>query len=155
MVITAVLMEENPGSKLADVARLMRRSFDARARSIGVTRPQWQVLSQLRRHEGINQGKLADLLEVEPITVCRMVDRLQDADLVERRTDPADRRSWRLFLTIKAHELLGQLRPLADELLDEAFEGIELAERSQLLATLDRMRLNLTRRPPEPMVSHG
>lgn len=148
-------MEENPGSKLADVARLMRRSFDARARSIGVTRPQWQVLSQLRRHEGINQGKLAELLEVEPITVCRMVDRLQDADLVERRTDPADRRSWRLFLTAKAHELLGQLRPLAEELLDEAFDGIEMAERSQLLATLDRMRLNLTRRPPEPMVSHG
>ncbi|MFZ4746494.1 MAG: MarR family winged helix-turn-helix transcriptional regulator [Sphingomonas sp.] len=140
---------------LADVARLMRRSFDARARSISVTRPQWQVLSLLRRHEGINQGKLADLLEVEPITVCRMVDRLQDADLVERRTDPADRRSWRLFLTDKAHDLLGQLRPLADELLEQAFEGIDAAERVRLLATLDRMRLNLTRRPPETMVSHG
>lgn len=148
-------MEDNPGSMLADVARLMRRSFDARARSISVTRPQWQVLSLLRRHEGINQGKLADLLEVEPITVCRMVDRLQDADLVERRTDPADRRSWRLFLTDKAHDLLGQLRPLADELLEQAFEGIDAAERVRLLATLDRMRLNLTRRPPETMVSHG
>lgn len=140
---------------LADVARLMRRSFDARARSIGVTRPQWQVLSLLRRHEGINQGKLADLLEVEPITVCRMVDRLQEADLVERRPDPADRRSWRLFLTGKAHELLGQLRPLAEEMIDLAFEGIEQTDRTRLLATLDRMRLNLTRRPPEPMVSHG
>jgi len=148
-------MEDNSGSMLADVARLMRRSFDARARSISVTRPQWQVLSLLRRHEGINQGKLADLLEVEPITVCRMVDRLQDADLVERRTDPADRRSWRLFLTDKAHDLLGQLRPLADELLEQAFEGIDAAERVRLLATLDRMRLNLTRRPPETMVSHG
>jgi DNA-binding MarR family transcriptional regulator len=148
-------MDENPGSMLADVARLMRRSFDARARSIGVTRPQWQVLSLLRRHEGINQGKLADLLEVEPITVCRMVDRLQEADLVERRTDPADRRSWRLFLTKKAQELLGQLKPLADELLEQAFEGVEATERVRLLATLDRMRLNLTRRPPESMVSHG
>jgi DNA-binding MarR family transcriptional regulator len=148
-------MDENPGSMLADVARLMRRSFDARARSIGVTRPQWQVLSLLRRHEGINQGKLADLLEVEPITVCRMIDRLQEADLVERRTDPADRRSWRLFLTDKAHDLLGHLRPLANELLEQAFEGIDAAERVRLLATLDRMRLNLTRRPPETMVSHG
>jgi DNA-binding MarR family transcriptional regulator len=148
-------MEENPGSRLADVSRLMRRSFDARARGIGVTRPQWQVLSALRRHEGINQGKLADLLDVEPITVCRMVDRLQEASLVERRTDPTDRRSWRLFLTAKAHELLGQLRPLADELLEQAFEGVEETERVRLMATLDRMRLNLTRRPHDSLVSHG
>jgi DNA-binding MarR family transcriptional regulator len=148
-------MEENPGSLLADVSRLMRRSFDARARSIGVTRPQWQVLSALRRNEGTNQGRLADLLEVEPITVCRMVDRLQEASLVERRTDPSDRRSWRLFLTAKAHDLLGQLRPLADELLEEAFEGVEGPERVRLMATLDRMRLNLTRRPSDSMVSHG
>jgi DNA-binding MarR family transcriptional regulator len=148
-------MDENPGSRLADVARLMRRSFDARARGIGVTRPQWQVLSALRRHEGVNQGKLADLLDVEPITVCRMVDRLQEADLVERRTDPADRRSWRLFLTAKAHELLGHLRPLADEMLEEAFEGVEEADRARLMTTLDRIHQNLSRRSPEPMVSHG
>ena len=95
-------MDENLAAMLADTARLMRRSFDARARQIGVTRPQWRVLSVLRRHEGINQGGLAELLEVEPITVCRMVDRLQEAGLVERRPDPADRRSWRLFLTAKA-----------------------------------------------------
>jgi DNA-binding MarR family transcriptional regulator len=148
-------MDENPGSRLADVARLMRRSFDARARGIGVTRPQWQVLSALRRHEGVNQGKLADLLDVEPITVCRMVDRLQEADLVERRTDPADRRSWRLFLTAKAHELLGHLRPLADEMLEEAFEGVEEADRARLMTTLDRIHQNLSRRSPEPLVSHG
>jgi DNA-binding MarR family transcriptional regulator len=152
-------MDENPGSRLADVSRLMRRSFDARARGIGVTRPQWQVLSALRRHEGINQGRLADLLDVEPITVCRMVDRLQEADLVERRTDPADRRSWRLFLTAKARAMLGQLRPLADELLEQAFDGVGDADRTQLMATLDRIHQNLSRRAPgalgEPMVSHG
>jgi DNA-binding MarR family transcriptional regulator len=84
-----------------------------------------------------------------------MLDRLQEADLVERRTDPADRRSWRLFLTGKAHELLGELRPLAEEMIDIAFEGIDDADRLRLMMTLDRMRLNLTRRPPEPMVSHG
>jgi DNA-binding MarR family transcriptional regulator len=152
-------MAEYSGSILADVARLMRRSFDARARGIGVTRPQWQVLSALRCHEGVTQGKLADLLDVEPITVCRMVDRLQEADLVERRSDPADRRSWRLYLTAKAHDLLGHLRPLADEMLEEAFEGVEDADRIRLMATLERVRQNLTRRPPgsvgEPMVSHG
>ncbi|UVO52663.1 MarR family winged helix-turn-helix transcriptional regulator [Sphingomonas sp. SUN039] len=148
-------MDENPGSRLADVARLMRRSFDARARGIGVTRPQWQVLSALRRHEGVNQGKLADLLDVEPITVCRMVDRLQEADLVERRTDPADRRSWRLYLTAKAHDLLGHLRPLAEEMIEEAFDGVDQNDRVRLMATLDRIHQNLSRRPPEPMVSHG
>jgi DNA-binding MarR family transcriptional regulator len=148
-------MEDNPGSRLADVARLMRRSFDARARSIGVTRPQWQVLSALRRYEGVNQVKLADLLDVEPITVCRMVDRLQEADLVERRADPADRRSWRLFLTSKAQALLAQLRPLAEELLEEAFEGVGTDDRIRLMATLDRIHQNLSRKSPEPMVSHG
>ena len=103
-------MNENLAAVLSDVSRLMRREFDARARDIGVTRPQWQVLTVLRRNEGVNQGGLADLLEVEPITVCRMVDRLQEADLVERRADPADRRSWRLFLTSKAQALLMSMR---------------------------------------------
>ena len=148
-------MEENIGSLLADVSRLVRRSFDERARSIGVTRPQWQVLVVLRRNEGINQGGLADLLEVEPITVCRMVDRLQDAELVERRPDPADRRSWRLHLTGKAHLLLEQLLPLSSAMFAQALEGVGEADHAALLATLDRIRQNLTRRPAEPMVSNG
>lgn len=148
-------MIENVASILSDVSRLMRREFDARARDIGATRPQWQVLTTLRRHEGTNQGGLAELLDVEPISVCRMVDRLQEADLVERRADPADRRSWRLFLTPKAHVLLGELRPLAEAMIDEALEGIAEAERAALRATLERMRQNLSRRTPEPLVSHG
>lgn len=148
-------MKDNLGSVLADVSRLMRRSFDARARDIGVTRPQWQVLSVLVRNEGINQGGLAEILEVEPITVCRMVDRLQDAELVERRPDPSDRRSWRLFLTVKAQDMLGHLRPLADDMLEQALDGVDPVDRGQLMATLDRIRLNLSRRPIEPMASHG
>lgn len=148
-------MDESIAALMSDVSRLMRRSFDARAREIGVTRPQWQVLSVLRRHEGINQGGLADILEVEPITVCRMVDRLQDADLVERRPDPADRRSWRLFLSAKAHELLQTLRPLADEMIEQALEGVGESDRKVLRVSLDRIRLNLTQRPASPVVSHG
>jgi DNA-binding MarR family transcriptional regulator len=148
-------MEENLGSVVGDVSRLMRRSFDARARDIGVTRAQWQVLSVLLRHEGVNQGGLADILEVEPITICRMVDRLQEADLVERRPDPADRRSWRLFLTGKAHALLAELRPLADDMLQQALDGLDAGERATLMATLDHIRQNLLRRPAEPLVSHG
>ena len=139
-------MDENSGTMLAQVSRLLRRSFDARARGIGVTRPQWQVLSLLSFNAGINQGGLAELLEVEPITLGRMIDRLQDANLVERRPDPADRRAWRLFLTDKGQTLLDQLRPFALETYDIALEGIDEAERSLLMATLGRMRANLSRR---------
>jgi DNA-binding MarR family transcriptional regulator len=148
-------MNENLASILSDVARLVRREFDARARDIGVTRPQWQVLTVLRRHEGVNQGGLADLLEVEPITVCRMVDRLQEAELVERRADPADRRSWRLFLTGKAEALLAQLRPFADDMIEDALFGVTEGNRAILRQVLEQMRQNLSRRPVEPMVSHG
>jgi DNA-binding MarR family transcriptional regulator len=148
-------MEENLASMLADAARLMRRAFDARARDIGVTRPQWQVLVALKRREGINQGGLAEVLEVEPITVCRMVDRLQESGLVERRPDPADRRSWRLFLTPKAGQLLDQLRPMAEDMLGQALDGVTEDDRASLAATLDRIRANLVRRPAEVQVAHG
>lgn len=150
-----MLMDDNLAAMLSDTARLMRRSFDARARQIGVTRPQWRVLSVLRRFEGINQGGLAELLEVEPITVCRMIDRLQEAELVERRPDPDDRRSWLLFLTPKAQALLDQLRPLAEEMLDEALEGVSMNDRAILAASLDQMRRNLARKPVQPLASHG
>ncbi len=131
---------------LGQVARLMRRAFDERARTIGATRPQWQVLSLLRSHEGINQGGLAEMLEVEPITLGRMIDRLQEADLVERRADPADRRAWRLYLTNKARELLDRLRPLAEEMIESALEGIPIEDRDRMMGSLERMRQNLTRR---------
>jgi DNA-binding MarR family transcriptional regulator len=140
---------------IAQVARLMRRSFDERARSIGVTRPQWQVISLLARNEGINQGGLADLLEVEPITLGRMIDRLQEAGLVERRADPADRRAWRLYLAGPAANLIEQLRPLAEETLEFALDGVDAARRGELMTALDRMRANLTRRPNGGEVVNG
>ena len=109
------MSDDNVGTLIGQVSRLMRRSFDERARGIGVTRPQWQVLTLLARHEGINQGGLAEILEVEPITLGRMIDRLQDADLVERRADPADRRAWRLHITPNGNALLTALLPFATE----------------------------------------
>ncbi len=148
-------MDDNLGSMVSDVTRLIRRSFDERARGIGVTRPQWRVLSVLLRHEGINQGGLAELLEVEPITLCRMVDRLQEGDLVERRPDPADRRAWRLHLTERARQLLEQLRPLAETMFADAFEGLSPAEQQQMMAGLDRVRQNLSRKTQSPVASHG
>jgi DNA-binding MarR family transcriptional regulator len=148
-------MDENLFSKIGDVSRLARRSFDARARQIGVTRQQWQVLVTLRRHEGVNQGGLAELLDVEPISVCRMVDRLQEADLVERRPDPADRRSWRLFLTAKAQDLLAQLRPMAEGMEAQALEGISSEQHRELCRLLDAIRSNLAPANPAGLVSHG
>jgi DNA-binding MarR family transcriptional regulator len=146
---------ENIGSILADTSRLMRRAFDARARAIGVTRPQWQVLVTLKRHEGINQGGLAEQLDVEPITVCRMVDRLQDAGLVERRADAADRRSWRLHLTLRAHDLLDQLRPLAEAMIEEALDGIDNEDRERLNHLLEKVRQNLSRQMLEQAAANG
>jgi DNA-binding MarR family transcriptional regulator len=146
-------MSDSLGILLADTARLMRLSFDQRARSIGVTRPQWRVLTMLVRYEGQNQGAIADLLEVEPITLCRMVDRLAEAGLVERRSDPNDRRAWRLYLTDKARPLLAELRVLADSLFAEALAGISAPEQDHLHTMLETIRGNVSRRTPE--VAHG
>lgn len=142
-------MTESMGFLIADASRLMRRNFDGRARSIGVTGPQWRVLTALARNAGINQGGLAEFLEVEPITLCRMVDRLQEAGLVERRADPNDRRAWQLYLTDRAHPLLSQLKELAAGLIDEALEGFEEDEKAQFMAMLERIRSNLSRKNNE------
>lgn len=139
-------MDENFGTLLAQVSRLLRRSFDERARGIGVTRPQWQVLSLLLHYAGSNQGTLAEILEVEPITLGRMIDRLQEAGMVERRADPTDRRAWRIFLTAKGEGLLEMLRPFGNETVDAALEGVSPDERDQLMTTLARVRTNLSRK---------
>jgi DNA-binding MarR family transcriptional regulator len=148
-------MDENIGTLLAQVSRLLRRSFDERARGIGVTRPQWQVLGLLKLHAGSNQGALAEMLEVEPITLGRMIDRLSEAELVERQADPADRRAWRIFLTDKGEDLLGQLRPFGRETIANALEGVAEADRAQLMATLERVRSNLSRKAPNDLAANG
>jgi DNA-binding MarR family transcriptional regulator len=148
-------MDANIGTMLAQVSRLLRRSFDARARDMGVTRAQWQVLGVLFYNAGINQGGLAELLEVEPITAGRMIDRLQDAQMVERRADPADRRAWRLHLTDKGQRLLDELRPFAHETYEIALEGVSEAERAALMETLGRMRANLSRRQALDIAANG
>lgn len=139
-------MDENIAMLMAQVSRLMRRAFDEKARQIGMTRPQWQVISILSHNEGINQGGLAEILEVEPITLGRMIDRLQEAALVDRRPDPADRRAWRLHLTDKAQDLLVNLRPLALETIDAAQEGLTQPEKDCVLKAMKVMRANLSRK---------
>ncbi len=131
---------------LGDTSRLLRRRFDAKARSLGVSRAQWQVLFALSRNEGINQTGLAEYLEVETITLCRMVDRLEEAALVERRADPADRRAWRLHLTATAHPLLEKLRGIGEEVVDEARAGLDPATVAAVMAALVAIRTNLSSR---------
>lgn len=128
---------------ISDVSRLMRKRFDERARLIGATRPQWRTLAMVSRNEGINQGGLAELLEIEPITLCRMIDRLEEAGKVERRRDPEDRRAWRIYLTEKAHPMIEQLRTIANELTEEALDGIPDDHRAIMTDALQKMRVNL------------
>ena len=136
-------MSDGIGILMSDAARLLRRRFDDRARAIGVTRAQWRTLVVLSRNEGANQGQLAELLEVEPITLCRMIDRLAEAGHVERRRDPADRRAWNIYLTDRSRPLLDRLRLIADEVVGEALAGVDEATQALLTRSLDRIRANL------------
>ena len=136
-------MSDNIGFVIGDISRLIRRTFDKRAKAIGVTRPQWRVLTWLKRHEGINQSALAEMLELDAMTLCRMVDRLQDAQLIERRPDPADRRAWQLFLTTEGIALSNQLEPIGEQLLQEALTDMPDNDREQLLTLLELFRSNL------------
>ncbi len=146
-------MSDSLGFLISDVSRLMRRRFDERARLVGATRAQWKTLVTLSRNEGINQGGLAELLEVEPITLCRMVDRLEESGMVERRRDPADRRAWRIHLTDAARPVLEQLRGHADQMFAAAFDGLDDEDRTRLTAALERVRTNLTDLPKD--AAHG
>ena len=148
-------MTETFGFLLSDTSRLMRRRFDERARSLGATRAQWKALFGLSRHEGINQGGLADILEVEPITLCRMVDRLEEAGLVERRRDPNDRRAWRLYLSDKARPILDELQETGAELAAQALRGIPQEKIDQLSDVLNAIRQNLAELPHHKDAAHG
>lgn len=148
-------MSDSIGFLLSDTARLLRRRFDERARAIGVTRAQWRTLTVLSRNEGATQGALAELLEVEPITLCRMIDRLEEAGHVERRRAPADRRAWNIYLTDRSRPLLDQLRGLGEEVVGNALAGLNSAERAALTRSLERLRSNLTIAPDEDQAAHG
>jgi DNA-binding MarR family transcriptional regulator len=142
-------MSDDIGFLLGDAARLLRRAFDERARTMGVTRPQWRVLALLKRFDGSTQVTIADMLEVEPITLGRMIDRLQDAELVERRADPKDRRAWRLHLTAKGRAKITELQPTASAMFAEALNGISEAKQTELEEMLNIIRSNLARKPME------
>lgn len=147
------LGKETIGFLLNDAARLMRREFERRARPLGLTRAQWQTLFHLARNEGCNQATLAELLEVEPITLARLIDRLEANGLVERRHDPSDRRARLLFLGAHALPLLEQLRAVGAETREVALAGIGDEERAQLMTLLTKIRANLSGRDSAAMAA--
>jgi DNA-binding MarR family transcriptional regulator len=142
-------MSSNVAFLATDVGRLFRKRFNVAARQLGVTGAQWRMLAAIRRTPGINQGAIAAWLEVEAITAGRMVDRLEKAGLVERRDDPCDRRTWRLFLTEQADQHMNHLSEFADVVFAEALVGFSDAEHVTLLSLLDRVRANLSENIPE------
>jgi DNA-binding MarR family transcriptional regulator len=139
-------MDRNFAFCVAETAQILRRDFDRRAATLGVTRAQWRVLARLGREDGLRQVALADALDVEPITLCRMIDRLSEAGLVERRPDDEDRRAWRILLTPKALPIIEKLRTLADDFLADALEGVPEADQAKVTAILAQVRDNLARR---------
>jgi DNA-binding MarR family transcriptional regulator len=134
--------------EIGETAHALRKAFDRRAVGLGVTRAQWKVLFRLTRHPGMRQIELADMLDIEPITLSRIVDRLEEAGLVERLADPLDRRAWRLHVTAKSEPLVEKLHALADEMIAEAFAGIDPKDIEITRAVLGRARENASRTTP-------
>ncbi|HEX6834893.1 MAG TPA: MarR family transcriptional regulator [Rudaea sp.] len=131
------------GFLVNDVTRLMRKLFDRRAVRFDLTRAQWRALKRLHHGEGITQNELAEYLEMEPIAVGRVIDRMQKAGFVERRADPADRRVWRLHLLPKAHDVAGDMEQISSEMFKQAQRGISAAEMKIVLDVFTRMKQNL------------
>jgi DNA-binding MarR family transcriptional regulator len=129
---------------LHDVARLLRTRFDQRARARGMTRAQWVILARLSRQPGMSQNELAGICEVEPISIGRLVDRLEARGLVERRPDPTDRRVNRLHLLPAAQPILEEITSYRDALLDEITEGLDEPARTALVDALLHIKTKLT-----------
>ena len=139
--------------EIAETSRMMRRFYDRRASALGVTTAQWRVLAWLGHEPGMKQVELAERLDIEPITACRILDRLEEAGLVERQRDPDDRRAWRLVLTDKAQPILERLRLLAEEMAGDAFAGFSVDEIEAIRAKLARVRDNVTKAEAAQKVS--
>jgi DNA-binding MarR family transcriptional regulator len=131
------------GFLLDEVARLLRKRFEQNARGSGLTRSQWQVLAYLAQNEGINQARLAELIKIEPITLGRIVDKLETLSLIERHPHPTDRRTWLLHLVEAARPKLERVRELGDVTRSEALAGVSEADRQHLLKTLQAVKENL------------
>src|SRR4030081_1120666 len=128
---------------LAEVQRLVPAYADKQAPRYGITRAQWAVLAKVERTEGLKQSELAEQMEMQPITLTRLIDRLCEAGWIERRGDQTDRRVNRLYLRKAARPLLGKLSGLRSELTATAIQGIGPAEAHRMLAQLEAIKENV------------
>jgi DNA-binding MarR family transcriptional regulator len=147
-------MSIDTGYRLADNSRQLRRLFDERVRDLGLTGPQARLLLALERQPNENQVFYAERLEVEPITLTRIVDRLEDAGWIERQNDPADRRARILHLTDKSRSIVSALRASVEALFDDMLGGFDDAERAVFASLLERIGANLAA-ARQPEVIHG
>jgi MarR family transcriptional regulator for hemolysin len=131
------------GYLLGDVTLLFRKHFDRRAVKFGLTRAQWRATKVLYHREGLRQTDLAEFLEMEPIAVGRVIDRLQAAGFVERRPDPRDRRAWQLYPTEQARGIVDDMEIIARELRKDSTQGIAIEELEQALDVITRIKNNL------------
>ena len=126
-----------------DAARMLKTYADQRARQFGISRAQWTVLIRLDRCEGLKQSELAEMLDLQPISLTRLLDRLAANGLIERRPDPNDRRANRLYLTPAARPVIEELSHLGEDMMATVLGGIDDAAREQLLRDLGVMKDNL------------
>lgn len=132
---------------LVDSSRMLRRAFNERVRATGATSQQARLLLQLSRTPGQNQSYYAERLEIEPITLCRMVDRMEEAGLLERRADPRDRRARLLHLTKRSRGEIERIRAALAGLIETMLDGLDEEEQAQLASMLTRISGNLSTAP--------
>jgi MarR family transcriptional regulator, transcriptional regulator for hemolysin len=128
---------------IMDVARLLKTYADQRARQFGISRAQWAVLIRINRIEGLKQSELAELLDLQPISLTRLLDRLAESGLIERRSDPNDRRANRLYLKPAAKPLLAQLAELGADMMETVLAGLDDKAIDRMLKELVLVKDNL------------
>jgi MarR family transcriptional regulator, transcriptional regulator for hemolysin len=131
------------GFILKEVSRLYTRRFEERARALGLTLPQCKVLVYLAKNEGVSQAKLSDLTEVEPMSLVRILDHMEDEGLLERRASPLDRRARSLFLRSKAKPIEDSIWSISDTTRGEAFAGISAQDAAKFISVFEQIRINV------------
>lgn len=143
------------GLLLHDAARLLRRRFETRGAMHGLSSAQWRLLARVAKESGATQARLAEILEIEPISVSRLVDRMEKAGWVERRPAPDDRRVRLVTPTAKAIAAYASIKAMAADVYDEALAGLDKAERAALAAALAAIIANLSQDPPARKEAEG
>jgi MarR family transcriptional regulator, transcriptional regulator for hemolysin len=141
------------GVLISDVARLLRRNFDRRLQSLGLTQAQWRAIVHVSRTEGMSQVALAECLEAQPITVARLIDRMESAGWIERRDDPLDRRAVQLYLTPKSQPILEEIHARAAQMMSDGVLGLSASAQKQLFDNLQRVKQNLTAAEPKALAT--